>query len=247
MAKKRNKLSREEEEEVVLQMTNNKSQELNLNTVRINFKCKTENQKKFINLIKEKVIVIGAGYAGVGKTMCAVAEALRLLKNEPQYRKIILVKSVTVLKGEELGFLKGSIDDKMSPYTVALKHVCTKLIGPALTNQLLEQKTIEVQPLAFQRGITLDNTILIVDESQNISYDNMKTILTRIGENSKIIIIGDTKQIDLKNKKESCLTWLIEKFQSNDKFGTITFSKEDQVRNPVISIIEDMFDEREVK
>jgi phosphate starvation-inducible PhoH-like protein len=241
MARKK-KLSREDEDEVVNHMQRQKP-ELNINTVSINFKCKTENQKKFINLIKEKVIVIGAGYAGTGKTFLSCAEALRLIKTEPQYRRIMLVKSVTVLKGEEVGFLKGTLDEKLSPFMESFKDNFTKLIGKALTDQLETQGIIQVQPLTYLRGRTIDNTIIIVDEAQNISYDNMKTILTRIGENSKIIIIGDQRQVDLKNKKESCLAWLAEKFKTNNHFGVTEFLKEDQVRNPIISVIEDMFDE----
>lgn len=244
MSKKR-RLSREEEEDIVREMTKSKPQELNINTVNINFKCKTENQKKFIKSIKEKTIVIGAGSPGVGKTFLSAAEALRLVKTEPQYRKIMLVKSVTVLKGEEVGFLKGTLDEKLSPFMESFKDNFVKLIGKGLSDKLQEQGIIEVQPLTFLRGRTIDNTIIIVDEAQNISYDNMKTILTRIGENSKIIIIGDQRQIDLKEKNQSCLSWLTDKFEKDNNFGVTRFTQADQVRNPLISIIEDMFDERD--
>ena len=245
---KKKRLSREQEEEIVEKMqprtrTQTPALELNINTISINFKCKTENQKKFVNSIKEKIITIGAGYAGTGKSLCSCAEALLLVKNEPQYRKIMLVKSVTVLKGEEVGFLKGTIQDKLEPMFSAFLDNFNKLIGKGLTAKLVEQGVIEIQPLTFLRGRSIDNTIIIIDEAQNISFDNMKTILTRIGENSKIIIIGDQRQVDLKNKKESCLSWLAEKFKANDKFGVTEFSKEDQVRNPIITVIEDMFDE----
>ena len=239
----RKKISKEEQEEIAsFPQHSLGSQELNINTVNINFKCKTENQKKFVNQIKEKIITIGAGYPGSGKTFLSAAEALRLLKTEPQYRKIMLIKSVTVLKGEEIGYLKGSQEEKLNPFMESFKDNFNKLIGKSLTNKLQEQGLIEVQPLAFLRGRTLDNTIIIIDEAQNISYDNMKTALTRIGENSKIIIIGDQRQIDLRNKKESCLSWLADKFEANDKFGVTRFTKDDQVRNPIISVIEDIFD-----
>lgn len=180
-------------------------------------------------------------------TFLAAAQALKLLKSEPHFKKIMLVKSVTDLKGEEVGFLKGELKDKMQPYMESFKDNFTKLIGPAFANKLQELGLIEVQPLAFIRGRSIDNTIIIVDEAQNLSYDVMKAVLTRIGENSKIIITGDVKQIDLKQKKESCLLWLTEKFEGNSHFGVVKFERTDQVRNPIINLIEDMFDELDNK
>lgn len=245
MTRRKGKFTKDDEDDIISHT--NRSQELNINTVNINFKCKNANQKQFVNQIKEKIITIGAGYPGTGKTFLSCAEAIQLLKTEPQYRKIMLVKSVTVLKGEEVGFLKGTLEEKLSPFMESFKDNFYKLIGKGLTDKLHEQGVIEVQPLTYLRGRTIDNTIIIVDEAQNISYDNMKTILTRIGENSKIVIIGDQRQIDLRNKKDSCLNWLATKFESNNKFGVTKFAKEDQVRNPIISVIEDMFDELDTK
>lgn len=246
--KNKKRLSSEEEDEIIGGMNQrSKSNEFNLNNLNINFKCKTENQKKFVNLIKEKEIIIGAGFSGCGKTFLAAAQALKLLKSEPHFKKIMLVKSVTDLKGEEVGFLKGELKDKMQPYMESFKDNFVKLIGPVFANKLQELGLIEVQPLAFIRGRSIDNTVIIVDEAQNLSYDVMKAVLTRIGENSKIIITGDVKQIDLKQKKESCLLWLTEKFEGNPHFGVVKFERTDQVRNPIINIIEDMFDELDNK
>jgi phosphate starvation-inducible PhoH-like protein len=149
------------------------------------------------------------------------------------------------LQGEDIGFLKGELKDKMAPYMDSFKDNFRKIIGKAATDKLQEMGLIEIQPLSFVRGRTIDNTIMIIDEAQNISLDNMKTMLTRIGENSKIIVIGDTKQIDLKNKKISSLLSIMEKFKDKAQFGVMQFEKSDQVRNPIISIIEDVFDELE--
>lgn len=215
-----------------------------LDKININFKCKTENQKKFVNMIKSKVICIGAGLAGCGKTFVACAQALKILKDNG-CRRIILVKSVTDLKGEELGFIKGSIEDKMSPYMESFKDNFRKLIGDEMADYMQANNMIQVQPLAYIRGRTFDNSVMIIDEAQNLSFDAMHSILTRIGDGSKIILIGDTKQIDLTNKKTSSFQWLIDKFEKNELFGVTKFGREDQVRHPIINVIEDMFDERE--
>ena len=241
---RRKKISREDEEEIVDSM-NEREAAKNPLKVHIDLKCKTDNQRKFINLLNDKEIVIAAGFAGTGKTFLSCAKSLLLLKSNPKFRKIMLIKSVTELKGESIGFLKGTIDEKMNPYMESFKDNFKKLIGKPAADALEHMGMIEVQPLAFIRGRTIDNTIMIIDEAQNISFDNMKTILTRIGENSKIIIIGDTKQIDLKNKKESSLFQVMEKFSKNPLFGVMQFEKSDQVRNPLINIIEEMFDEIE--
>jgi len=248
MANKRKgkKFSKEEEEEILNTMEDRNASKNPL-SAKIDLKCKTNNQKKFINLIAEKEIVIGAGFAGTGKTFLSCAKALLLLKADSRYRKIMLVKSVTGLKGEDIGFLKGELSDKMAPYMESFKDNFKKIIGKPATDMLENMGMIEIQPLSFVRGRTIDNTIMIIDEAQNISFDNMKTILTRIGENSKIIVIGDTKQIDLKNKRESSLMQLMEKFSKNDLFGVMQFEKSDQVRNPIINIIEEIFDELETE
>lgn len=243
MARKK-KLSREDEEEIAHSMSDREAAKNPLNA-HIDLKCKTDNQRKFIGLIQDKEIIIGAGFAGTGKTFLSCAKALLLLKQNPKFRKIMLVKSVTGLKGEDVGFLKGTLDDKMAPFMESFKDNFRKIIGPAATEALVHMGMIEVQPLSFVRGRTIDNTIIIIDEAQNISFDNMKSMLTRIGENSKIIVIGDTKQIDLKNKRESSLHQIMDKFSKHSAFGVMQFERSDQVRNPLINIIEEVFDEIE--
>ena len=181
-------------------------------------------------------------------TFLAVSEALNLLKEEETvYKKIILIKSVTPLKGEEVGFLKGDLDTKLAPFMYSFMANFYKLIGNNLSNSLKEQGIIEILPIAFIRGLSIDNSIIIIDEAQNISIDNMESILTRIGENSKMIIIGDTKQIDIKNKRESSLNLISEKFSNIEGFGIMKFEKSDQVRNPLINKIEDVFDKLKEK
>lgn len=214
-----------------------------LDGININITCKTPNQKKFLKLINSKEIVICSGDAGTGKTFLAVSEALNLIKKQSSlYKKIVLIKSVTPLKGEEVGFLKGDLDTKLMPFMYSFMANFYKLIGNKISDNLKEQGIIEILPIAFIRGLSIDNSIIILDEAQNVSFDNMESILTRIGENSKLIIIGDTKQIDIKNKKESSLQIISEKFKEVEEFGVMQFEKGDQVRNPLINKIEEVFD-----
>lgn len=229
------RLTREEQEEAYNAMSRPEP--------RYEFKCKTLNQKLLVKSIRENVITVAAGVPGSGKTFVSSAEALRLLQTDPTIKRILFVKSVTQLDGEEVGFVKGDLTEKMAPVIESYMDNFRKLIGDQATSMLMQSGSIEVLPLAFARGRTFDNTIILTDESQNISKKNLKTILTRIGENSKIIIIGDTKQIDLRDESKSSLAWFMSKCAGRDNFGVVTFGPEDQVRNPIINVIESMFDE----
>lgn len=214
-----------------------------LNQIRIDIKCKSENQKKLINSVKEKTVTICDGLAGCGKTFLSCAEALRLIKNNyPTYKKIVLVKSVTTLKDEELGFLKGDLKTKMEPVMYSFTGNFKKLIGKDLFEKMKNAELIEELPIAYLRGLTIDDSIVIIDETQNISLDNMRTIMTRIGENSKYIILGDVKQIDLKNKKNSSLSRIMDKFEKHSDFGVVRLGKEDIVRHKLIAVIDEVFD-----
>jgi phosphate starvation-inducible PhoH-like protein len=240
--KKSKKLTSDEESEIISNMTRDRSVNF-IKSLHIDIKCKTSNQKKFINLIKEKEIVIANGLAGTGKTFLSCAEALKLLKADPKYKKIVIVKSVTT--HEEIGFLKGTMEDKMAPFMYSFMSNFNKIIGKALTDQLTEMGMIEVLPIAYIRGMSIDNSIIIVDEAQNISLDNIRTILTRIGENSKLIFIGDSRQNDQKNKNDSGLSFLVDHFKHIQEIGICEFDKNDVVRNPLIIKIEETFDDLE--
>lgn len=248
---KKKKLTVEEENEIINSMQGHKdAKEATVQGMKIKFKPKTENQKKFVDLIKSKELVIGAGFAGTGKTFLACAAALMLLQENPEkYHKIILVKSVVELPGESLGYAKGTLEDKTAVHLLNFKDIFYDLIGKAATESLLGQEIIKFEPLAYVRGRTFKNAIVIVDECQNINSDNLKTILTRMGENSKYIITGDEKQSDLKNKKSSGLSRFFSKIESRQekdkRVACMRFEKGDQVRNPLIKMIEDVFDEIE--
>lgn len=237
----RNRRITKEEESEIQEFLSNRNDKLN----SIELKCKTPGQKELLKSIKENQITICSGRAGSGKTYVTSAQSVKFLK-EGRFKKIILIKSVVTLKNEEIGYLKGSLEEKLNPFIGSFIDNFDKLIGKNSFDQMRIDGTIEVVPIAFARGRTLDNSFIIIDEAQNIDIDNMKSLMTRIGENSKMIILGDVKQKDIKNKKSSSLEIIIEKFKDVPDFGTVKlYSENDVVRNPIIKIIEDRFDEIE--
>ena len=245
MARRRNKNLSEEDLLEIQEFVYRKNQEEDkfLTSMSVHYKCKNENQGKVRDSIRNNEITIVSGLPGTGKTYIACAEALKLIKSKPRFKKILLVKSVTQLKGEELGHLPGDIQEKFDPYMGSFVDNFEKIIGESLTNKLRELGLINIQPLAFVRGRSIDNTIIIVDEAQNISIDNMRTLMTRIGDNSKMIILGDVKQKDIRNKKDSSLEIVLDRFNEIEGFGCVQLrNPEDVVRNPIIKIIEEIFE-----
>jgi len=207
--------------------------------------ARNESQKKLINSIKNNEITICAGPAGTGKTFVAMAYALSLLrKSTNRFKKIYLMKSVTTLKGEEIGFLKGDLKEKIEPFMWSFYISMEKILLDSSIKALIDRDIIRPFPLAYMRGVSLDDCIIIADEMQNVTLDNAHTLLTRIGSNSKLILLGDMDQIDMKNKHESSLEVLVEMFEDTHSMGVIEMSQEDtNVRNPLISIIEEKFKE----
>lgn len=200
-----------------------------------NFKPKNNKQKQLVDLIETYEIVIATGVAGTGKTYVALATALDLLS--AGYKKVVLVKSVTTIPGEEIGFLKGSMEQKMEPFIMSYVWNIDKICGEFAAQKLLDAKVVEVLPLAFIRGLSIDDSIVIIDEAQNIDAHTFKTLMTRIGDNSKYIFLGDIEQIDRKKKAESCLSTVMGIFGDSNIIGTIEFTDEDCVRNPIIPVI----------
>ena len=197
------------------------------------FNPKTSKQKELIDLIKNNEIVIAKGVAGSGKSFVALATALSLLGDT--YKKIILVKSETSIPGEEIGFIQGSIHEKMTPVIMSYTWNIDKILRKkGAAEELIRKNLIEVIPLAFFRGLSIDSAIVIIDESQNISFDIFKTIITRIGEDCKYIFLGDTEQVDMKKKDKSCLQTVINIFKDTELIKTLEFGDDDCVRNPKI-------------
>jgi phosphate starvation-inducible protein PhoH and related proteins len=242
-SKTKKPIDKETYEFTQFQTTNN--QNFDLQKLRIDYKFKNANQKKLGNLINENKITIASGPAGTGKTYLACAQALKLLKLDPKFKKILLVKSVTVLEGEEVGFLKGDLKEKMFPFMISFLDNFHKIIGEGLTQIMMDQGIIQILPLAYIRGRSIDNSIIIVDEAQNITQKNMRSTMTRIGTDSKMIITGDTKQIDMKNPRLSSLDLVVKLFENKEGIGTMTFSNDDIVRDPIVKLIEEIFDEWE--
>ena len=214
---------------------------------KIHIKHKNKNQSNFTTLIESKEIIICAGPAGTGKSHLSVAKALELLQdpNTP-YNKINII-TPAVESEEKLGFLPGDLLEKLQPYLFSTYYLIDKIIGRDMRNKLVNSNIIEPIAVGFLRGINIDNSILIFEEAQNSSITTMKTLLTRIGKNSKFIISGDLEQIDnerLKTKKNSGLQFAVENLLNIPEIGIFIFNKEDIVRNPIISTIIDRFDKR---
>lgn len=206
-----------------------------LHDVKLDMKCANKKQKDLRRAIEEKPVVISTGPAGTGRTYMSLLTALHLMKTEPKYKRLVLVKSLQTIKGEELGFLPGTLWDKMEPYMFSFTGNLDKIFGtPTITKGLIEKGVIEIFPIAYIRGVTMDNCIVIVDEAQNLSMHTFRTIITRIGRSCKMVFLGDTEQVDLKNKDLSCLERVSELFRDQEYAGSVTFEDEDSVRNPII-------------
>ncbi len=196
---------------------------------------KTPSQKEYIKAIKENDIVFGIGPAGTGKTYLAMAMALKYLKDN-KISKIILTRPA-VEAGEKLGFLPGGIAEKVHPYLTPLYDALYDMVDFDKANYLLEKGVIEIAPLAFMRGRTLNDAFIILDEAQNTTKEQMKMFLTRIGFGSKAVITGDITQIDLPKKRESGLVEAMNILQGIDGIAFVTFRKEDVVRHPIVQKI----------
>lgn len=216
-------------------------------TSSINIKCKSKAQRDVIKSIDDNDISIITGPPGTGKTYLSCAKALKFIKEEhTKYKKIILIKSVNVPRDEEIGYLKGDLNEKMEGFVYPFMSNFEKIIGKAALHSLKMGGTIEILPIKFALGTTLDNSIIIIDEAQQISKDNLRTLLTRIGEDSKMIYLGDIKQKSVNKGQKSALEILIEYFAKVDGIGVVELSKKDIVRHPIIEKIEEIFESIEV-
>lgn len=196
-------------------------------------KCMNQRQKDFVHSIEKKEITICTGLAGSGKTYVALSVALKMLEKN-QIKQIVLVKLVQPLPEEELGILPGDMYEKMEPFMMSFFGNIDKIIGPEERKRLVREEKIVIQPLAYVRGINIDESCVILDETQNLSVNVFKSIITRIGKDSKYIIMGDTEQIDMKRREKSALSKIIKLFENDDVIGVVEFQPDDCVRNPII-------------
>ncbi|MGX6980056.1 PhoH family protein [Vagococcus elongatus] len=202
---------------------------------------KTYGQKQYIETIKKKDITFGIGPAGTGKTFLAVVMAIAALR-KGEVQKIVLTRPA-VEAGENLGFLPGDLKEKVDPYLRPVYDALYTVFGVEHTNRLMERGVIEIAPLAYMRGRTLDDAFVILDEAQNTTIAQMKMFLTRLGFSSKMIVNGDISQIDLPRGVISGLVDAQKKLKHIKRIGFVKFESTDVVRHPVVAEIIDAYDQ----
>ena len=234
-----------------IQMVINKNADLNpdvisegaidqtIKTPKKIIKSRGNNQNNYISNMSKYEVNFGVGPAGTGKTYLAVAKAVEMLVNE-DVKKIILIRPA-VEAGEKLGFLPGDLSQKVDPYLRPLYDALYEMLGFEQVVRLLEKEILEVAPLAYLRGRTLNNAFIIMDESQNTSVDQMKMFLTRMGFGSFAVINGDMTQIDLPKNIESGLSHVLKVLDGLDDIGFTTFNSSDVVRHPLVRKIVDAY------
>ena len=204
---------------------------------------KTVGQKKYVDAIRKNTVTIGVGPAGTGKTFLAVAMAVEALRNK-KVSRIILTRPA-VEAGEKLGFLPGDLQSKIDPYLRPLYDSLHDMFGAENYQRHLERNTIEIAPLAYMRGRTLDDSFIILDEAQNTTAEQMKMFLTRLGNNSRIVVTGDPSQTDLPFGKKSGLAVAVRILKGIEGIAVHQFTERDVVRHPLVQKIITAYDRYE--
>lgn len=208
-------------------------------------KPKTLGQKKYLECIKNNTITLGAGPAGTGKTYLAVAMAVNAFRAK-EVNRIILTRPA-VETGEKLGFLPGDLQQKVDPYLRPLYDALFDMLGAESFQRYQERGSIEVAPLAYMRGRTLDDSFIILDEAQNTTREQMKMFLTRLGFNSKIVVTGDVTQIDLPDGKKSGLVEAMKILKGIDDIAINVFTEKDVVRHRLVQDIIKAYEKQEMR
>jgi phosphate starvation-inducible PhoH-like protein len=216
------------------------SNRTSVHTKRSVIKPRGDNQEKYIRAIEERDLVFGIGPAGTGKTYLAVACAVEALERD-NIRKLVLVRPA-VEAGERLGFLPGDLAQKIDPYLRPMYDALYEMMGFEKVSKLVDRNVIEIAPLAYMRGRTLNDAFIILDEAQNTTVEQMKMFLTRIGFGSKAIVTGDVTQIDLPNAKESGLKHVMRVLHDIEGISFCTFQARDVVRHPLVKKIVRAYD-----
>ena len=203
-------------------------------------RARTVNQRRLVELYDKNDLLFAVGPAGSGKTYTAIALAVKALK-EREVRRVILTRPA-VEAGEKLGFLPGDMKEKLDPYLQPLYDALNDMIPAAKLQKYLEDGTVQIAPLAYMRGRTLDNAFVILDEAQNTTRSQIKMFLTRMGRNAKFIVTGDVTQIDLPRKSDSGLTSAMAIVRGIEGIGFVEFDKRDIVRHPLVKYIVEAFD-----
>lgn len=206
-------------------------------------KAKTINQQRLVATASKNAMVFAVGPAGTGKTYTAIALAVKALKAK-EVKRIILTRPA-VEAGENLGFLPGDMKEKLDPYMMPLYDALRDMIPPDKLLQMMEYGIIEIAPLAFMRGRTLDNAFVILDEAQNATVMQMKMFLTRMGQTAQFIITGDMSQVDLPSKQKSGLRYALDALKDVDGIGVVRLNQNDVIRHPLVKKIIDAFAKKE--
>lgn len=206
-------------------------------------KAKTLGQQRYVSAIEKNTITLGVGPAGTGKTFLAVAMAVKALRNKDVVR--IILTRPAVEAGERLGYLPGDLQSKIDPYLRPLYDSLYEMLGPENCARLIEKLVIEIAPLAYMRGRTLDDSFIILDEAQNTTPEQMKMFLTRIGYNSKVVVTGDLSQTDLPSGKKSGLGEAVKILKGIDDIYIHEFTEKDVVRHKLVQKIIVAYDKYE--
>jgi phosphate starvation-inducible PhoH-like protein len=194
-----------------------------------------------MDVIDNSVIAFGIGPAGTGKTFIAVRKALEMLAAK-KVKKIVLSRPAKEAAGERLGFLPGDMEQKLHPHLMPIYDIIAEAMGPATLKAMMDNGIIEICPLAFMRGRTFNDAVIVLDEMQNATEDQFKMALTRIGERTTAIVTGDPRQSDLPGT-QSGLVPTVEKFKDAPSIAVTRFTKEDIVRSPIVSVVLDYLGE----
>jgi phosphate starvation-inducible protein PhoH and related proteins len=206
----------------------------------VKIKARTLNQKKLVQSVDKNDMVFAVGPAGTGKTYTAVALAVRALKNK-EVKRIVLTRPA-VEAGENLGFLPGDLKEKLDPYLMPLYDALRDMIPPEKLADMLEFGIIEIAPLAFMRGRTLDKAFVILDEAQNTTSMQMKMFLTRMGMTAKFVITGDMSQVDLPHRQRSGLSYALDVLKDVEGIGVVRLGQSDVIRHSLVKRIIEAFD-----
>ena len=223
-----------------LNSPNGETKSVTIKTSKKHIHIRSTNQQNYVNSIIDNDAVFAVGPAGTGKTYLAVARAVEALENS-SIKRLVLVRPA-VEAGEKLGFLPGDLSEKVDPYLRPIYDALYEFIGFERVNRLIEKRVIEVAPLAFMRGRTLNESYIILDEAQNTTIPQMKMFLTRMGFGSKVVITGDITQIDLPKVSESGLIHAIKILSSIDNIAFCNFDTKDVVRHQLVKKIVSAYD-----
>lgn len=208
-------------------------------------RARTVNQQKLVSLYEKSDLLFAVGPAGSGKTYTAIALAVRALKNK-EVKRIILTRPA-VEAGEKLGFLPGDMKDKLDPYLQPLYDALNDMIPASKLGKYMEEGVVQIAPLAFMRGRTLDNAFVILDEAQNTTLAQIKMFLTRMGKNAKFIVTGDLTQIDLQRSSDSGLQPVIAMLRKIKDIGIVEFDNRDIIRHRLVKLIVEAFEKESLK